>query len=120
MARDTSDQPGEYAHLAVDVAADKQASDIALLDIRALRSFADYFVILSTDSARQLSALAEDIETALEERGAARHHREGTPQGGWVLLDFGDVVVHLFRTEVREFYDLEGAWSRAIEVVRFQ
>ena len=120
MAQGIALQSVEYARLATNVAAERQASDIALLDIRDLSSFADYFVILSVDSARQLSSLAEQISAALKERGASVHHREGSPQGGWVLLDYGDVVIHLFRVEVREFYDLEGAWSRAVEVVRFQ
>ena len=120
MAQQTSLQPVKYARLAVDLAAEKQASDVVMLDIREVSAFADYFVILSADSARQLSALAEDVEMALEARGAVRHHREGSAQGGWVLLDFGDVIIHLFHTETREFYDLEGAWNKAVEVVRFQ
>ena len=120
MAQGVALQSVEYARLAVDVAAERQASDIALLDIRDLSSFADYFVILSVDSARQLSSLAEQVTAALKARGVIVHHREGSPQGGWILLDYGDVIVHLFRAEVREFYDLEGAWNRAVEVVRFQ
>jgi len=108
------------ARLAVDVASDKQASDIVLLDIRKASDFADYFVIMSTDSARQRSTLAEELEQALAKRGGARLHLEGDPTSGWMVLDYGDVVIHLFGAEEREFYDLEGAWDRAVEVVRIQ
>ena len=112
--------PGEYARLAVDVASDRQASDVVMLDIRGVSDFADYFVILTAESSRQINSLAEEIEKALEARGAGLHHMEGTADGGWVLLDFSDVIVHLFRPEQREFYHIEGAWSRGIEAVRIQ
>ena len=113
-------QPSEYGRLAVDVAEDKLASDIVMLDLRGVCDFADYFVILTADSGRQVRSVAADIESALEQQGAALHHREGDPQGGWVLLDFGDVIVHLFQPDEREFYDLERAWSKATETIRIQ
>ena len=113
-------QPVEYARLAVDVASEKQASDIVMLDIRGLSDFADYFVILTTESARQMESLGEDLESAVEDAGATRHHREGTSHSGWVLLDYGDVIIHLFGPEERDFYQIEGAWSGALEVVRIQ
>ena len=113
-------QPVEYARLAVDVASEKQASDVVMLDIREIGDFADYFVILTAESSRQMQALVEEIEQALEGTGATLHHREGTHRSGWELLDFGDVIVHLFGPEEREFYNLEEAWSGAIEVVRIQ
>ena len=110
----------EQARRAVDVASDNQASDIVLLDIGEASSFADYFVILSADSTRQIDTLSEDFVDALERSGARLHHREGTPATGWVLLDFGDVIVHLFGREEREFYSLENVWERASELVRIQ
>ena len=110
----------EQARRAVDVASDNQASDIVLLDIAEASSFADYFVILSADSTRQIDTLSEDLVDALERSGARLHHREGTPATGWVLLDFGDVIVHLFGREEREFYSLEDVWERASELVRIQ
>ena len=113
-------QPAEYARLAVDVSSDKQASDIVMLDIRGVSDFADYFVILTAETSRQLDSLSLDIEHTLEAQAAVLHHREGTAQAGWVLLDFGDVVVHLFRPEKREYYQIEGAWSRGKEAVRIQ
>ena len=112
--------PVEYARLAVDVASEKQAADIVMLDIRGVSDFTDYFVVLTAESSRQMRTLVDDIEEALEKTGAALHHREGTSDAGWRLLDFGDVIVHLFLPEAREFYNIEGAWSRAAEVVRIQ
>ena len=102
------------------MASDNQASDIVLLDIGEVSSFADYFVILSADSARQIGALSEDLVDALERSGVRLHHREGTADTGWVLLDFGDVIVHLFGREKRDFYSLEGVWGQASELVRIQ
>ena len=118
MAEKTALQPLDYAHVAVDFASDKLASDVLLLDLREVSDFCDYFVIISTDSSRQLSSLAEDLEHELERKGSQKHHREGTPQSGWMLLDFGDVVIHIFGPEKREFYDLESVWEGATEVVR--
>ena len=120
MGAKTILKPVEYARIAVDAASEKQAVDILMMDIRGVSDFAEYFVILTAESPRQIGVLAVEIEKALEDQGAIRHHREGSAQGGWVLLDFGDVIVHLFRPEEREFYHLEGAWSRGIEAVRIQ
>ena len=118
MAQQTTLQPLEYARYAADVASDKLASDIVMLDIAEVSDFADYFVILTVESTRQMRAVVEDLEHALEDKGCVRHHREGTPESGWMLLDFGDVVIHIFGAEERRFYDLESAWSEATEVVR--
>ena len=108
----------EVAQFIVDVASDKLAEDIVLLDLRGLAPFADYFVIMSAESARQIEALEEDLTQALKETGVPRHRREGTHASGWVLLDFSDVIVHVFSPEEREFYDLERLWGRAPQVVR--
>ena len=120
MGAKTLLKPAEYARLAVDVASDKLASDIVMLDIRAVAGFADYFVIMTADSGRQIDALSLDLQEALEAQGATLHHREGTSGSGWVLLDFSDVIVHVFRSEQREFYRIEDAWSKALEIVRVQ
>ena len=114
----TAMQPVDFARYAADEASDKLASDVVVLDIADVSDFADYFVIMSVESARQLRALAQDIEHALEAKGGARHHREGSPESGWMLLDFGDVVVHIFGSEERAFYNLEGAWAEGKELVR--
>lgn len=104
----------------MDAASEKQASDIVLLDLRPLATFADFFVLLTAESRRQLDALREDLAEALEKRGATLHHAEGTASSGWVLLDFGDLVIHIFGPEERQFYGLDQLWAHAPEVVRIQ
>ena len=108
----------DAAQLAVDVASEKLAEDIVMLDLRGLAPFADYFVIMSGGSSRQIEALEEDITQALKDAGVSRFHREGTPAAGWILLDFSDVIVHIFGPEEREFYELERLWGQAAQVVR--
>ena len=108
----------EVAQLIVEVASDKLAEDIVMLDLRQVASFADYFVIMSAESSRQIEALEEDISQTLKESQVRRFHREGTSASGWVLLDFSDVVVHIMGPEEREYYGLERLWSRAPQVVR--
>lgn len=104
----------------MDVASEGLASDVTMLDVKGISAFADYFVILTAESRRQMEALRESLEKELEASGAVLHHREGTPAGGWVLLDFGDLVVHMFAPDTREYYRLEEAWPDAVEVVRLQ
>lgn len=105
----------------VEIASDKQASDIVLLDIRPIATVADYFVVLSTASERQLTAVVRDIEQSLRNDDGVRPLRiEGRATSGWVLMDFGDVVVHVFSAEQRGFYQLEELWSAAIPLVRMQ
>ncbi len=108
------------ARRAVDVASDKMASDILLLDVREVASFADYMIIMSAGTARQTNALAEDITVAGKASGLSLHHREGTADSGWLLLDFADVIVHIFDEEQREHYRLEQLWTAAKTVVRMQ
>ena len=104
----------------MDVASEGLASDVTMLDVRGISAFADYFVILTAESRRQMEALRESLEEKMETSGAVLHHREGTTVGGWVLLDFGDLVIHMFAPDAREYYQLEGAWPDAAEVVRLQ
>ena len=106
------------AHTAVDAAAEKLAADIVLLDLRKLVSFTDYFVICSGASKRQLNAIADEVELTLRKKRVLPHHREGAQESGWVLLDYGDVVVHIFDEEQRAFYDLEAVWPEAPALVR--
>ena len=113
-------EPLEVAHKIVEVAEEKQATDILLLDIRELSSFADFFVILTAESRRQMDALAQDVVQQLKQSGSALHHREGGLDSGWLLLDFGDVIAHLFAPQEREYYRLEERWSRAKQIVRIQ
>ena len=89
-----------------------------MLDIRQLTGFADYFVILSTESRRQLSALEEDLVKTFKDSGVRPHHREGSAGAGWMLLDYSDVIIHLFGVEERAYYQLDQLWSKAAQVVR--
>ncbi len=110
----------ELAHKAVEAAGDKQAVNIALLDARGVCSFADYFVICSGESGRQIKAIYEEVEHVLKKEGVLPHHREGAPDSGWLLLDFSDVIVHIFAPFEREYYQLDELWSTATPVVRIQ
>jgi len=113
-------EPVQIARKAVEVAGDKQASDIILLDIVGLASFTDYFVILTTTSVRHMHVLSEDVLHELRNFGASFHHKEGTADSGWVLLDFGDVIIHMFSSEAREYYQLERNWERGVPLIRIQ
>jgi ribosome-associated protein len=104
----------------VEAAADKQASDIVLLDVRGVCSFADYFVICSGESARQISAIYDEVGHRLKQEGVLPHHHEGTTGSGWLLLDFGDIVVHIFAPVEREYYQLVELWNQATPVLRIQ
>jgi ribosome-associated protein len=110
----------DYARMALDEASEALGSDIALLDLRDVSQFADFFVIASGETARHLESMADDVVRALRNNGLRVHHREGTGAGGWVLLDFSGVVVHFFSRSAREFYGLEQLWARAPEIVRVQ
>ena len=108
------------ARKAVEAASEKQASDVVLLDVARICSFASYFVICSGESGRQIAAIHDAIEEILKEEGLRPHHREGDVDSGWLLLDFGDVIVHIFAPAEREYYQLDELWSQAIPVVRIQ
>ncbi len=112
--------PGQLAKAAVDVASDKKASDVILLDIRNVSIIADYFVICSGRNTRQIQAIADAIDEELSKQGANVLHREGSAETGWLLLDYGDVIVHVFGQKEREYYRLERLWSEAKTVVYLQ
>jgi ribosome-associated protein len=101
---------------AVHAGADKKAENPVILDVRGLSGVADYFVLLSAESDRQAAAVADAVDDRLTAMGAQRLGAEGRSGGGWVLLDFGDVVVHVMSQESRGFYDLEGLWADAPRV----
>ncbi|MGH2346379.1 MAG: ribosome silencing factor [Chloroflexota bacterium] len=110
----------DSARLMVDAAADKKAQDIVLLDVKSFSSLADYFIVCSASVERQIRAIAEGIEEALDAVQVPPYRREGTPADGWVLLDYGDVIVHILSTEQRDYYRLEQLWEQAHLVVRVQ
>jgi len=110
----------EVANKAVEAAIDKQATDVVLLDTRGIASFADYFVLCSGESTRQIKTIYEEIEHVLKREGVLPHHREGKADSGWLLIDYGDVIVHIFASPEREFYQLDRLWNKATPVVRIQ
>lgn len=111
----------ELAHLLVDALLEKKGSDILLLDIRDQAVFADYFLIATGDTEPQLRALSQAaLEAGKNNAGARPLGTEGQPADGWVLLDFGDVVVHLFAPRSRDYYDLESLWHEGRVVMRMQ
>jgi ribosome-associated protein len=101
---------------AVAAGFDKMAEDAVIMDVRGLSGVADYFVVLSADSDRQAAAVADFVDDRLTSLGAQRLGAEGKSGGGWVLLDFGDVVIHVMSPTSRGFYDLEGLWADAPRV----
>lgn len=113
-------EASDLARRAVEAATEKQATDVVLLDVRDICNFADYFVLSTAESGRQINAVSEEIEKILKAEGERPIHREGSADSGWVLLDYGNVIVHTFAPLEREFYDLEGLWSSAKAVVRIQ
>ncbi|TME34078.1 MAG: ribosome silencing factor [Chloroflexi bacterium] len=112
------DDPAELAHRIVDVASDKKASDVVLLRTAEVTTMADYFVIGSGRSDRQVQALAGAIVDELRKDGVRPLGIEGQGGARWILLDYGSVIVHLFAPDEREFYGLERLWSNAAQVVR--
>ncbi|HCU80447.1 MAG: ribosome silencing factor [Chloroflexi bacterium] len=110
----------DIAHNAVDILADRQVSDIVLLDLTELSAFADYFVIGTVDNIRQARAVIDSIQKNLQINGT-RIRPEGDPESGWVLMDTQDgLIIHLFSLDTRYHYDLEGLWSHGKEIVRVQ
>jgi ribosome-associated protein len=103
----------------VETILDKKGTDIALLDLREQAVFADYFLICNGESDRQLRALANSIaQDAKQSGGTSANRVEGSAESGWVLVDFGDLLVHLFSPDKRQFYDLEELWDDAHIVMK--
>jgi ribosome-associated protein len=108
----------ELAHRIVEIASDKKGNDIVLLRTAELTTMADFFVIVSGRSDRQVQALAGAIVDELRDDGIRPLGVEGKQSSRWVLLDFGSVIVHVFAPDEREFYGLERLWGKAAQVVR--
>jgi ribosome-associated protein len=104
----------------VDILSDRQAEDITQIDISKVSTFADYFVIVTASNVRHMNALIETLDRDMKQAGVDMGGQEGEPESGWVLLDFDDVIVHLFSPDQRVYYNLEGLWSRSAPLVRFQ
>jgi ribosome-associated protein len=110
----------ELARRIVELAEDKKAADIVLLDLTGLTTLADYFVVCSGGSERQLAAIADGIIGSLRDEKVRPFGREGTPASHWVLVDFGSVIVHVFTPPERDYYQLEKHWAEAKTVLRVQ
>ncbi len=110
----------DLARRIVELAEDKKAADIVLLELAPLTTLADYFVICSGGSERQLDAIADGIVSELRDEKVRPIGREGTAASHWVLLDFGSVIVHIFTPPERDYYGLEKHWSEAKTILRVQ
>ena len=112
--------PLDLARRIVELAEDKKAADIVLLDLGELTTLADAFVICSGGSERQISAIADGIVEGLKDERVKPIGREGTSESHWVLIDYGSVIVHVFTPPERDYYQLEKHWSGAKVILRVQ
>lgn len=103
----------ELAHKISDAIFTKKGFDVLTIDLRKLVTFTDYFVVCSADSDTQVKAIADEVDKTLSDEGIKCWHREGLKALSWVLLDYVDVVVHIFKKDAREFYNLEKLWGDA-------
>ena len=107
------------AHRILEIFEEKQAENLVLLDMRPVTLIADYFLIGTTASGRQSRAVVDEVTTRIkEEMGTRPLGVHGKPESGWIILDYGSVIVHVFAPEKREYYDLEGLWADAPVVVK--
>ncbi len=113
MSETDTMEPKELALFLAEALADRKAENIVILEVEALVSYTSYVIVASGRSDRQVQAVASHIERAGREQGIRPLGTEGTAGGTWALLDYGDCVVHIFRYEERELYDLEGLWGDA-------
>ena len=102
-----------FAKRISEIMFNKKAYDVLLIDLRKLAAFADFFVICSADSDIQVKAIADELDRSLRDEGVKCWHKEGYQALNWVLLDYVDVVVHVFKKDAREFYNLEKLWGDA-------
>ena len=100
----------EMARIAKEALEDKKAGDVKIIDIEEISTIADYFMIASGSNRNQVQAMADNVEEALSRAGVEPKHIEGYPTANWILMDYGDIVLHIFDEENRLFYDLERIW----------
>lgn len=112
--------PREQALLLADIISDTPARETVVLDIHELSPFADYFVITAGENERQLRAITRTVTEQMERAGFRARRSEGTPAGGWILIDFGEVFLHIFSVEQRAFYRLEELWAEAPTLLAIQ
>jgi ribosome-associated protein len=104
--------------MVVDAIAERLGSNIVMLDMEGVSLLADYFVLCNADSAPQFKAIIDEANKQTKAAGVRCLHVEGEPESGWVLLDYGSVVVHIFDPKLRAYYDLEDLWKEARLIVR--
>ncbi|HJA80631.1 MAG TPA: ribosome silencing factor [Candidatus Mediterraneibacter intestinipullorum] len=104
-------QSKEMARIAYNALSDKKGEDVKIIDITGISVLADYFIIANGNSDSQVNALVDNVEEELHKAGYPLRQREGQASGSWVLLDFGDIIIHVFDKENRLFYDLERIWK---------
>lgn len=102
-----------YVKLACSAMDEKSAEDIKVIDLRKISSLADYFIIGSASNERLTKAISDNIDKVLSENGLEVRAREGEDSASWILLDYGDFIVHIFKNEERAFYNLERLWKDA-------
>ena len=106
----------DKARLCLKIIKERKAMDPVLFEVGELTSIADYFLIASGNASRQVQAIAQHLKRRMRDKGFRAYGVEGEQKGHWVLMDYGDVVIHIFYQPVREFYDLEGLWMEAPKV----
>ena len=112
--------PLELAHTIVDALEEKKGENILLLDLQKIAMFTDYFVSCTGTSDRMLDGLANGVLDKVREKQNIRGHKQGDSAGGWVIVDFGSVVVHVFAPETRDYYRLEELWKEGKVLLRLQ
>lgn len=110
----------DFAHDIINTLEEKKGEDIILLDLHDVSLLADYFVICSGTSPRMIDALSVAVSTEIKQKHGLRPRKEGSTHGGWILVDYGDVILHIFSPDRREYYDLEDLWSDARVVLHLQ
>jgi ribosome-associated protein len=113
-------EPLDIARRAVELASDKQAEDIVLLDTRQATSYTDYVIVCSAESDRQLDAIFKEILDTMKKELSASFHTEGTSESGWILLDYLGVVIHIFSQELRDYYKLESIYDNSPRLLTIQ
>jgi ribosome-associated protein len=116
MTPDSSEEMAQQVDVYVKAVLERKAEEVVVLNVRELTSVADAFLICSGRSNRQVTAIADSVQRSLKKEGIRPLSVEGKSEGHWVLMDYGDVVIHIFYETVREFYDLEGLWQDAEKV----
>lgn len=120
IALETEEDIRDFAITIADILADTPAAHTRVLDIRAISSLADFFVITSADNERQLRAVTRQLTDELNNRKVRPTRVEGDQTSGWILVDYSDVVVHIFHAELRQFYNLEDLWQEAPVLLEIQ